>query len=96
MLSLPELRKYYIHLYEELRNYIWDFNTVQHLANLEISLFRRFPLLPEVRANFNRLYQCISQVCDEDEYLDEAAKNLRDILNSTDELYSMIIQPKEV
>lgn len=96
MLSLVDLKKYYIKLYEEIRNYIWNFNTVQHLAELEISVFRRFPLLSEVRNNFNQLYSCIRRICEEDEDLALAAQNFRNIVNSTDELYSMIQQPKEV
>ena len=95
MLSLTDLKRYYIKLYEEVRNYIWDFNTVKHLADLEISVFRRFPLMSEVRANFNQFQACISRIRQEDEDLDQAAKDFNDLINSTDDIYSMIIQPKE-
>ena len=96
MLSLTDLKKYYIKLYEEIRNYIWDFTTVKSLADLEISVFRRFPLISEVRTNFNQLYSCISRTCNDDEYLAKAVKDFRDLIESTDEIYSMIVQPKEV
>lgn len=96
MLSLTEVKKYYIHMYEQIRNYIWDFNTVQSLAELEISLFRRFPLLSEVRANFNQLYLHIKRICNEDEDLAKSVEDFRDVINSTDDFYSMIVQPKEV
>lgn len=95
MMALTDLKKGYVKMYEEIRNYIWDFNTVKHLADLEISVFRRFPHLPEVRSNFNQLFSCISRICGEDEYLAEAVENFRALINSTDEIYSMIIQPRE-
>lgn len=82
-------------MYEEVRNYIWDFATVQRLADLEIAVFRRFPMLPEVRTHFNNFYLCIQNTCDEDEDLSQAVQDFKDIINSSDEVYSMIIQPKE-
>lgn len=96
MLSLTDLKKYYIKLYQELRNYVWDFNTVRHLAELEISVFRRFPLMPEIRTNFNQLHSCISRTIQDDEYLAEAVNNFKSLIDSSDSFYSMIVQPKEV
>lgn len=96
MLSLTDLKKYYIRLYEQVRNYIWDFNTVSHLADLEIAVFRRFPLLSEVRTCFNQFNNCISRASYDDEDLAQAAKDFGDIINSSDEIYSPLIKPEEV
>jgi hypothetical protein len=96
MLSSIDLKKYYVEMYEELRNYIWDFPTVEYLAELEVAVFQRFPDITTVRTCFNRLHDCIRQICFEDEYLEEAVKNFKDLIYSSDEIYSRIIQPKEV
>lgn len=95
MLNFLELKKYYNHMYEELRNYLWDFNTVECLADLEVAVYRRFPDIAEVRAKFNRLYSRISSICMEDEYFQEAVNNFKNIINSSDVVYSRIIKPKE-
>lgn len=96
MLSLTDLKKYYVRLYEELRNYLWDFRTVEAIAELEIAVYRRFPDSSEIKAKFNRLYSLISNTCAEDTYLATAATNFKNTINSSDTYYSRITKPREV
>lgn len=96
MLSLTDLDNYYIRLYKELRNYIWDFRTIECIAELEVSIYQRFPQLSEIRYNFNNLYAHVNRICCEDDYLNQAIEDFRNLINSSDELYSRIIQPQEV
>lgn len=96
MLSLPDLKTCYMKMYSELRNYIWDFNTVECLAELEIAVYKRFPNIYEIRNKFQSFYSCIYRICLEDEYLNEVVLNFKDMINSTDDLYSRIVKPKEV
>lgn len=96
MIDLPDLKKYYVKMYEEIRNYIWDFNTVECLAELEVSVYRRFPDLSEIRNKFNRFYLCISNICEDDEELNNAVISFKNLINSTNQTYARIIQPQEV
>lgn len=95
MLSLVEMKKYYVHMYEELRNYLWDFHTVECLAELEVALYRRFPEIAEIRIKFKRLYDCIADTCYRDEYLNNVVSDFRNIIHSSDTIYSKIVKPKE-
>lgn len=96
MLDFIDLKTYYIDMYKEIRNYIWDFNTVECLAELEISVYRRFPDLHEIRDKFKRFYSCISNICLDDEDLDNAVTSFKNLINSTNETYARIMQPQEV
>lgn len=95
MLSLVDLKKYYVKMYSELRNYVWDFKTISYLADLEIAVYRRFPDALEIRSKFDTLYMCIRDICDEDEDLSAAVTNFKNIINSSDQFYSRIDAPKE-
>lgn len=95
MLSLVDLKKYYVKMYSELRNYVWNFNTINHLAELEIAVYRRFPDVLEIRSKFDALYMCIRDICDEDEDLSAVVNNFKNIINSSDQFYSRIDAPKE-
>lgn len=90
MLDLVDLKKYYVNMYKEIRNYIWDFNTVECLAELEVSVFRRFPDLVEIRSKFKKFYCCISNICLEDEELDNSVISFKNLINSTNEIYARI------
>lgn len=95
MLSLVDIKKYYVKMYSELRNYIWNFNTVSHLADLEIAVYQRFPNAVDIRSRFDALYMCIRDICDDDEDLATAVNNFKNIINSSDQFYSRIDAPKE-
>lgn len=83
-------------MYTELRNYLWDFNTVEYLADLEVAIYRRFPEISEIRNKFNMLYRSIINACYDDEYLDAAVSDFKNIINSSDQFYSKLVSFREV
>ena len=96
MITLQDLTRQYVKLYEYVRNYIWPFDTVQDLAELEIAIYNRFPDIEDVKSKFNKFYQDIRIECNEDEELNRQVEALRDIINSEDIIYSLLYRVNEV
>ena len=53
MISAKQIQNAYVDLYEKLREYIWPAHVVSKIADLEISVYRAFPDLIEIKNNFN-------------------------------------------
>lgn len=96
MISMNDLETSYIHMYKDLRNYIWGFDTVETLADLEIATFSRFPDLEKVSNLFNKLYQDIREICAEDEDLNNSVEKFRTLIESDDSCYCTLTRVKEV
>lgn len=69
-------------MYTYLRNYIWGFDTVERLANLEIAVYSSFPDIDEIKSIFNMLYVDVKDVLDEDEELAEAVNSFKELIES--------------
>ena len=67
-----ELKKAYIKLYSEMMKYIWPVNTVELLAELEISVCNVFPIMSDVRNNFRRLRADVAADLRDDEDMKKA------------------------
>ena len=50
-----DIQNYYIKFYACMMQYLWDMRTVMNLANLEISIFKRFPDKEEMENNIRLL-----------------------------------------
>ena len=96
MMSLTDLTRQYVKFYAALRKYIWPYDTVEKLAELEIAIYNRFPDKDEIKSKFESLYRDIQLECREDEELSLAAQSLRDEIYSTDAMYSLIDRVNEV
>lgn len=96
MITLTDLTRQYIKMYEVARRYIWPYNTVEDLADLEVAIYNRFPDIKDVRTKFDRFYRDIQLECRYDEELDRVVNALRDIVYSDDLMYSPIIKLNEV
>lgn len=96
MISSAEIQSAYVDLYTCLRNYIWDFRTVEYIAELEVMVYTTFPTMSDMRNKFNQLYMDVRDVCKRDEELDEACKAFQQIIDSDDIFYSKLDKVKEV
>lgn len=90
MISSKQLQNAYNTLYKCLREYIWPSNVVSCIADLEISVYRAFPDLKEVRNRYNQLKTSCLRYIDDDEYMKELFEDFREILDSSDVLYSKL------
>lgn len=96
MLSYNELQSAYVDLYIQLRKYIWDFRTVEHIANLEIAVYRAFPDIADVSQRLNELNLDIRSILSEDEDLKSAIDAFKEVLNTDDSLYAKLNKVREV
>lgn len=82
MTSSKEIQNSYINMYKYLRNYIWGFDTVERLADLEVEVYNSFPDISKIQSVFNQLYIDIRSVLDEDEELAQAVNEFKDLIMS--------------
>ena len=96
MISAAQVHSAYVDMYSYLRNYIWAFDTVEALAELEVAAYSRFPDFKEMQNKFNIVYRDIRDVCEEDEDLKQAVEAFKDIIEQDSEYYAKLEQVKEV
>lgn len=95
MISLQDLKRKYVEFYSEIKNYIWPFDTVKDLADLEIAIFDRFPDMHEVRKLFQKFRSDIFQKIKEYEELEEAVNKFQEFIDDEDEVYSQLTSVTE-
>lgn len=97
IIDMQDISHEYVRLYRELRNYIWPYDTVEHIAELEIAIHNRFPNLQDVRKYFNLLCQDINRSEVDDEDLDRAIKQFESCIESEgNTMYATLIKTEEV
>lgn len=97
MVASIELQTSYITLYKQMRKYIWDFDTVEALADLEVAVFKKFPASLELHSSLSKLKACIGSLIAEDEDLRTAIKSFDELVSESDHsMYSKLIQVREV
>lgn len=107
-ITSSDIQVRYEQLYTFLMEYLWEFKVVQALANLEISIFKRFPDKDEMSRNLQTLKRDISLTYNELDDNDEpdfkdAFEKLEEAIDAYDnagcELYSVqevIDDPEDV
>lgn len=100
MITSSDIQVKYEKLYEFLMDFLWEFQVVQALANLEIAIFKRFPDKEEMLKYLTELNRGISytynDLADDDKIeFKEAYEDLETAINDFDgetagcELYSV-------
>lgn len=91
MITSVQLQNAYIQMYRCMREYIWPYEAVSALADLEVSIFCAFPNMYEVRNNLAKLYTEIHDVLIEDDKFNDKFELLRQACAQDvnfDELYN--------
>ena len=96
MIAQHDLVNKYNKLYVQLRNYIWNFNQVEKIADLEIAIYRACPDIHEIRAALSKLYLECVEVIREDEELKSAYDSLKTLADGDDSIYTMLNKVDEV
>lgn len=98
MIASTKFQKAYNELYRCIREYIWDFNTVNILADLEIETYKSFPDIDKLQKHLSDLKRDVSatDVYDEDEELKAAFEDFESLLDDTDEIYASLKTFKKV
>lgn len=87
VITSSDLQVKYEKLYKFLMNFLWEFQTVQALANLEIAVFKRFPDKDEMLSAIKELKRMVSQTYNELSEDDEEQfqKTFEDLESSIEE-----------
>lgn len=85
VITSSDIQVKYEQLYEFLMEYLWEFTTVQALADLEIAIFKRFPDKDEMIRCLRKLKSEISYT-----YNEMAADDLEDFKEAFEDLEETI------
>ena len=98
MIAAAMIQQAYIDLYRQIRNYIWDYDTVVKLAELEVASYMAFPDIDKVRYALDQLKVELnsSDVYAEDEDLQNAVDNFSETLDGADQVFYGLEVPQEV
>lgn len=91
MINSVRLQDAYINLYSELRKYIWRFDIVELIADLEVAVFTRFQNINRVNELITKLYSEIKDLITEDDDLNESFNKFFDIIQEADTVYVKIL-----
>lgn len=81
MVNSRELHEQYNNLYTAFRNYIWDYETVMCLANLEVATYQLCPNLDDISKYLSDLDYRISLTDISDPEIDGCIDNMYATLN---------------
>lgn len=96
MISSALVQRDYNRLYKELRRYIWDFQVVESIADLEIEVYRLCPTMMYIREKFEKLRSEIREIEYEDEDLKKSMDRFEDTIYSDDDTYAKLNKVMEV
>lgn len=87
VITSSDIQVRYEQLYQFLMDFLWEFRVVQAIANLEISIFKRFPdkdemqrCLRALKIEISHTYNEMSQ--DDDDEFKEAVEDLEDAIDN--------------
>lgn len=98
MITATSLQSEYNKLYVEFRNYIWNFDIIEALADLETEVFQTFPDIEAVKSKFRHLKQQVSytDVLETDEDLAGVFNDFEESIEAIDGLYANLKSFKKV
>ena len=96
MINTADMQNAYIDLYKELRRYIWGYDVVEAIANLEIATYQTCPDMDVIKSRYNELEYLVKYVANDDEDLREALDDFNEVLNSGHTTYTLLRQVNEV
>lgn len=96
MISNYELQQAYNDLYAVLRMYIWEYDVIDAIANLEIAVYETLADVNAVKNAFRKLDTLVRPVSQRDEDVKNAMKEFSDVIDSADSVYCKLTQVNEV
>lgn len=95
MIGSSILQTTYNNLYTQLRKYIWSFEAVNAIADLEIACYQSFADLLSVRRHLDRVAQYARDVIKDDEDVKKAFDAFEDLLKDEESMYVKLTAVKE-
>jgi hypothetical protein len=96
MIQQTQIQAVYNDLYEQISKYIWPFNTIEILADLEIAVYTAFPDLSKISRLLKSLEIDLKKAAEDDSELQEAIDAFNELLKGNQEIFIKIPVPMEV
>lgn len=97
MKSAREFRNVYERFYDCMRNYLWPYNVLEDLADVEVQIYTAFIDRDQLKRAFDKLSIAIRELRKEDKYLDKTYKELQEVIDDPDtEMYADLSRVEEV
>ena len=90
-----QLKTAYNRMYAVLSDYIWDYDIVEALVDVELETYKIFPDMESLRNKLWSLRMLVRQTADESRILD-AISTFSDAVDDVEGVYAKIVYPKEV
>lgn len=96
MLSSLAIQQSYQKLYVQLRKYLWSFDTVERIADLEVAVYQALPDVTIIRDKLERLKYNVNQTFKDDEEFKKSFDDFSNLILSDDKPYLTLNSVKEV
>lgn len=91
-----QLKTAYNRMYAILSDYIWDYDVVEALVDVELETYKVFPDIESLRSKIRSLRMRVRQVADAESRIMDAIDTFSDAVDDIEEVYAKIVYPKEV
>ena len=91
-----EIQNAYVNLYTQIRKYIWPFDVIDILVDLEIESFKSFPDVMKLRELLDRLYREIQSTLSDDKDFETAYSSFKELIDDDNTMYKLLEQVREV
>ena len=97
MLASRDFMNKYEKFYDAIRQYLWPYDVLEELAEVEVDIYSAFIDRPKLQQDFAKLRKSIKDVLEEDDYFRKTTKELEDLVNDEDlDSYHTLVQVGEV
>ena len=90
MITSKKLQHSYNKLYANLREYIWPYNIINCIADLEVETYQSFPDSQKLRGIFNNLKVECNRLVTNDEDLERSFEEYNELLNDSNHIYAKL------
>ena len=97
MKSSKMLQSKYVNLYQALRNYIWNIDMIDAVADLETSVYAAFPNVDDIQRNIQKVESYARDILFDDEEMQACFAAFKEMIpDSSEDVYCKLAQVKEV
>ena len=90
MIQTTDFQRCYVKIYKCLMHYIFDFDTVEALADFEITVYRVFPDIEEIESKFKTLKKQLHYLeLDDDKELNKSLDKFEELLKDPEVYYEV-------
>lgn len=97
MISSQDFRNKYEKFYDEMRLYLWPYDVLEHLGQVEVDIYSAFIDRDKLASDFNKLSSSLTDIIKEDDDFRKAYKGLQKLIDDPDkDSYHAITRVAEV